>query len=62
LELMCAAQALDLRMRADANVQLGKGTARAHEAIRKVVAYLDHDRYLGEDVAKIVKWVRERDA
>ena len=31
LELMCAAQALDLRLRADARVRLGHGTARAHE-------------------------------
>jgi histidine ammonia-lyase len=62
LELMCAAQALDLRLRADASVRLGQGTARAHEAIRKVVTYLEHDRYLGEDVAKMVKWVKDRDA
>jgi histidine ammonia-lyase len=61
LELMCAAQALDLRLRADASVRLGQGTARAHESIRNVMAYLDHDRYLGEDVAQMVKWVKDRD-
>ena len=61
LELLCAAQALDLRRRADASVRLGHGTAQAHEAIRRQVAYLDRDRYLGEDVARLVAWVRSRD-
>lgn len=61
LELLCAAQALDLRLRADATVCFGQGTAHAHAAIREVVPYLDHDRFIGDDVAQMVKWVRERD-
>ena len=59
LELMCAAQALDLRRRADAGVRLGQGTAQALASIRESVAFLEHDRYLGEDVARMVRWVRE---
>jgi histidine ammonia-lyase len=59
LELMCAAQALDLRRRADPSVRLGQGTARAHESIREVVPYLERDRYLGDDVKKMVMWVKD---
>lgn len=58
LELLCAAQALDLRRRADASVRFGQGTARAHQSIRERVAFLEQDRFLGEDIAKMVEWVR----
>jgi histidine ammonia-lyase len=43
-ELMAAAQAVDLR-----KAELGAGTARAHAAVRALVAVLQEDRPLGPD-------------
>ncbi len=58
LELLCAAQALDLRLHADPSVRLGRGTSIAHSLIRRDVPFLERDRYLGEDVAKMVALVK----
>jgi histidine ammonia-lyase len=58
LELMAAAQAIDLRLRADPKIKLGQGTAKAHARIRQGVKYLDRDRLIGPDAAKIVEMVR----
>ncbi|CAG0935928.1 histidine ammonia-lyase [Thermoflexales bacterium] len=59
LELLAAAQALDLRLRADAQVRFGQGTARAYQIIRHEVSYLERDRLIGEDVRRMVKLVRK---
>ncbi len=58
LELLAAAQALDLRMRADGNVRLGRGTRAAWERIRQEISFLESDRLLAPDVEKMVKLVR----
>jgi histidine ammonia-lyase len=54
IELMCAAQALDLFT----NMQPGAGTQAAYAVIRKVVPHLEKDRILSEDVKRIVQLIR----
>ena len=49
VEAMCAAQGLDLR----APLQPGKGVAAAHHVVRNKVPYLDSDRVLAPEIAKI---------
>jgi len=51
IELLTAAQAIDLRpVAADA---LGRGTRNAYDAVRAQVPMLDEDRPLGPDVEKV---------
>ena len=54
IELLCAAQALDLFT----NMQPGAGTKAAYRVIRKVVPHLENDRILAEDVNRIVQLIR----
>jgi histidine ammonia-lyase len=49
IELMAAAQALDLREKYETPYKYGKGTQKAREVIRKHVDYLDIDRPLFTD-------------
>ena len=49
IELMCAAQGIDCR----APLKPGKGVARGHAAIRKIVAPLERDRVLSVDIEAI---------
>ena len=49
IELMCAAQGIDCR----APLKPGKGVARGHAAIRKLVAPLERDRVLSVDIEAI---------
>jgi histidine ammonia-lyase len=49
IELLCAAQALDLFT----NLKPGEGTLEAYRAIRKAIAHLDKDRLLSPDIAAI---------
>jgi len=58
LELLAAAQALDLRRHADASVRLGQGTAKAQQIIRREVAFLERDRLIMDDARKMVELVR----
>ena len=51
IELLCAAQALELR----APVVLGDGTAAAYGCVRELVAALDEDRPLGVDVERLAE-------
>jgi len=46
IELMCAAQAMDLFT----NMKSGEGTLAAYKVIREVVAHLDKDRILSKDI------------
>ncbi len=48
IELLTAAQAIDLRPEGPA--RLGRGSAAAHAAIRRHVAFLEHDRELTPDI------------
>jgi histidine ammonia-lyase len=51
LELMTAAQALDLRMRmVEGEAHPGRAVAAAHAAIRARIAFRDRDRALDGDV------------
>ncbi|MBU0690367.1 histidine ammonia-lyase, partial [bacterium] len=50
IELLCAAQALDLRMEKTLG-QLGRGTAIAHRVIRDKIPTLEHDRQMSDDIA-----------
>jgi histidine ammonia-lyase len=49
IELMAAAQALDLREKLETPYKYGNGTQKAREVIRKHVEYLDIDRPLFSD-------------
>jgi histidine ammonia-lyase len=49
IELMCAAQGLDFR----APLRAGRGAARGHALVRKVVAPLAQDRVLAPDIAAL---------
>jgi histidine ammonia-lyase len=55
IELMVAAQALDLA----APLRPGAGVARAHAVLRAVVPTLDGDRELGRDIAAVCRLVDE---
>ena len=49
IELMCAAQGLDYR----APLAPGRGVARAHRAVRAIVATLEDDRVLSGDITRL---------
>ncbi len=53
IELLVAAQALDLRD----GLKAGRGVAAAHEAIRAVVPHMDVDRELHRDIAAVSRLV-----
>ena len=67
IEMMAAAQALDIRMKENkmsaskSNSQLGKGTSVAHRIIRKYVDYLDEDRPLYKDHNKMVELLKSNE-
>ncbi len=49
VELLCAAQALDL-VTADKPYKAGEGTGEAYRAIREKIPYLDRDRIISKDI------------
>jgi histidine ammonia-lyase len=55
IELLCAAQALDLFT----NMKPGEGTLAAYRVIRDAVPHLDKDRPLSPDIEKVVWLIRE---
>jgi histidine ammonia-lyase len=57
IELMCAAQALDLFT----DLRAGIGTQRAYQVIRSRIPHLDEDRFLASDIEEAVKLVRNRE-
>jgi histidine ammonia-lyase len=63
LELMCAAQALDLRLmrsrEAGLSVVPGAGVVEAQRRVRAVVPHLDHDRLQTADIGAAVALVRD---
>jgi histidine ammonia-lyase len=60
LELMTAAQALDLRMRMiEGEAHPGRAVPAAHAAIRERIAFLDRDRALDGDVATALRMVAD---
>jgi histidine ammonia-lyase len=54
IELLCAAQALDLFT----NLKPGEGTLLAYNAIREFVTNLDSDRILANDIEAVKKMIR----
>jgi len=54
VELLCGAQAIDLR----GPESLGKGTAEAHRVIREAVPMLKQDRFLSRDIEGVLSLVR----
>ena len=54
IELLCAAQALDLFT----NLKPGEGTLEAYTAIRQVISHLEQDRVLSEDIATMKQLMR----
>ncbi|GJQ60861.1 MAG: hypothetical protein D8M57_10845 [Candidatus Scalindua sp. AMX11] len=55
IELLCAAQALDLFT----NCKAGKGTMEAYSTIRQYITHLDTDRILSEDIDKMRRLLRD---
>lgn len=53
IEMLCAAQAIDLR----GNAKLGKGTQLAYKTIRESVPEIIRDRALSDDIEKIVSLI-----
>jgi histidine ammonia-lyase len=49
IELLCAAQALDVFT----NMKPGQGSAAAYRAIRETVPHLDKDRILAKDIEAV---------
>lgn len=56
IEMLCAAQAIDLRAMAAHThaIRLGQGTHAAHHALRAVVPHLDADRLLSRDIQSVI--------
>jgi histidine ammonia-lyase len=55
IELMCAAQGIDCR----APLKPGRGVARAHAAVRKLVAPLERDRVLSFDIERLALAIQQ---
>ncbi len=55
IELLCAAQGIDLFT----NVKAGKGTLAAYNVIRSKVGYMKEDRILSTDIAKVKALLRD---
>jgi histidine ammonia-lyase len=51
IELITAAQAVDLRP--DGPARLGKGTREAYRKVRSLVAFLEHDRATSPDIEAV---------
>lgn len=54
IELLCAAQALDLFT----NLKPGEGTMEAYRAIRRAIPHLETDRILSQDIAAMQELIR----
>jgi histidine ammonia-lyase len=54
IELLCAAQALDLFT----NMKSGEGTLAAYQVIRQAVPHLEKDRILSSDIAAVKQLMR----
>jgi histidine ammonia-lyase len=55
VELMCAAQGIDFR----APLKPGVGVARAHEAVRQLVAPLERDRSFSPDIERLAQAIAD---
>ena len=57
VELLCAAQALDL-LNAEKPYRPGDGTHAAYKVIREHIPYLDTDRVISQDIETMVSLIR----
>jgi histidine ammonia-lyase len=57
IELLTAAQAIDLRP--DGPARLGQGTYNAYTQIRKHVSFILDDRETTSDIEALSKWIRD---
>ena len=55
VEVLCAAQAIDLQK----PETLGQGTAAAHEQVRGAIPHLDGDRLLSRDIEAVLTLERK---
>jgi len=58
IELLCAAQALDMRRQNSPDLKFGKGSVSAWKFIRQHIQPLQRDRYLADDIAKLLELVQ----
>ncbi|HKV83305.1 MAG TPA: histidine ammonia-lyase [Ktedonobacterales bacterium] len=59
IELLTAAQAIDLR--ADGPARLAPATRAAYDLVREHVAYLEHDRELTPEIQRLVELIRSEE-
>ncbi len=59
IELICAAQALDIRLAQMPGTRPGAGVLEAHAVVRSAIAHLGDDREPGPDIASAVGLVRD---
>jgi histidine ammonia-lyase len=57
VELLCAAQAMDL-VTFDRPHKAGEGTGEAYRAIREKISYLDRDRIISRDIEAMASLLR----
>ena len=57
IELMCGAQGIDFR----APLRPGRGVARAHAAVRRLIPRLERDRVLGPDIERLAEAIERGD-
>jgi len=58
IELLHAAQGVDLRRRSDPTLRLGESTAQLHAMIRERIPFLDQDRALTPDILAATRFLR----
>ncbi len=58
MELIHAAQAIDLRLQANPKLKLGEDTEKLYKAFRKKVAFLDKDRPLSGDFETAAEFIK----
>lgn len=59
MELIHAAQAIDLRKQKDPNLKLSKSTQKLYDEYRKVVKFMDIDRPLSDDFKNSAKFLKD---
>jgi len=57
IEMILAAQALDLRLKEEPELSMGIGVASARDMIREKVTFQEHDRAMSEDVEAVVEMI-----
>jgi histidine ammonia-lyase len=57
VELICASQAIELRLRENPDSQLGAGTQKAFDCIRQVSSFIDYERPLSQDIVNVANLI-----